>query len=154
MFAELDLDTRYIHMPGQMDYRFYLGLLRASDVHYYFSTGFVLSWSCLEAMALGCLVIASATPPVQEVIRHQYNGLLVDFNDPAALAEQTLRALREAPAMQHLRDAARRTVAHLYNSRDSVPLQQHLLADLAAGRKPPPSAQAIIEWRKRNGMAL
>ena len=52
-----------------------------SDVHLYLTVPFVLSWSLLEAMAAGCALVASATPPVQEVLRHKRSALLVDFFD-------------------------------------------------------------------------
>ena len=47
----------------------------------------------LEAMALGCLVIGSATAPVRLVDGE--NGRLVDFFDPRALAEHTAAALED-----------------------------------------------------------
>ncbi|MDZ4262555.1 MAG: glycosyltransferase, partial [Pseudomonadota bacterium] len=54
---------------------------------------FVLSWSLLEAMASGCLIIGSDTAPVREVIQHRHNGLLVDFFDSGKMAEAVLTAL-------------------------------------------------------------
>jgi glycosyltransferase involved in cell wall biosynthesis len=44
-------------------------------------------------MASGCLVIGSDTAPVREVIKHGYNGLLVDFFDSDKIAETVLAAL-------------------------------------------------------------
>ena len=154
MLSELDLDMRYIHMPGNMNYRFYLGLLRASNVHYYFTTGFVLSWSCLEAMAMGCLVIGSATPPVQEVITHGDNGLLVDFNDADTLAEQTIRALDESKSMKALRTQARSTIVGNYSIDQVLPMQELLLMDLAKSEIPPPAAMKINEWRSKHGLSI
>lgn len=47
----------------------------------------------LEAMASGCPVIASNIPVVDEVVQHEYNGLLTPRDDPRALAEMITRIL-------------------------------------------------------------
>lgn len=46
----------------------YLSLLQVSTVHVYLSYPFVLSWSLMEALAASCLIIASRTPAIEEVI--------------------------------------------------------------------------------------
>jgi len=56
-----------------------LNVLQVSSVHVYLTVPFVLSWSMMEAMAAGCVVLGSSTPPVQEFIQHGKNGLLTDF---------------------------------------------------------------------------
>jgi glycosyltransferase involved in cell wall biosynthesis len=68
----------------------------------------------LEAMSTGCLVIASDTPPVAEVITHEKNGLLVDFFSPLAIADAVDKALQSPQTMQPLRAAARRHILKNY----------------------------------------
>ena len=65
----------------------YHDVLAASDVHLYLTVPFVLSWSLLEAMAAGCALVCSATPPVEEVLEHNSSALLVDFFSPQTQAE-------------------------------------------------------------------
>jgi glycosyltransferase involved in cell wall biosynthesis len=76
---------------------------------------FVLSWSMLEAMSAGALVIASKTAPVEEVIVDGENGLLVNFFDSERLAELTIEALAAPSQFRSLREAARRTIVDRYD---------------------------------------
>ena len=65
----------------------------------------------LEAMACGCLVIGSRTPPVEEVVRDGENGYLVGFFDRGAIASATLDAVRGGSAGPRLRTQARHDTA-------------------------------------------
>src|SRR5229473_2771709 len=111
MLAELGgrLDLSRIHFVGWLPYAQYLAVLQVSSAHVYLTYPFVLSWGLLEAMAAGCLVIASRTTPVEEVIDGT-NGHLVEFFDTDALARQICSALRNRAAGKPLRDKARRLV--------------------------------------------
>jgi glycosyltransferase involved in cell wall biosynthesis len=111
LLRELDgkIDLERVSFLGRIPYGKYLDLLRRSSVHVYLTYPFVLSWSLLEAMACGCVVVGSRTPPVEEVIRHGENGLLVDFFDPgkiaAAVDDALARQAELAPMRQHARDS-------------------------------------------------
>jgi glycosyltransferase involved in cell wall biosynthesis len=111
----MKLDTKRIHFVGHVPHSVLHRLLRISSCHVYFTVPFVLSWSLLEAMACGCLVVGSATPPVQEVIDDGMNGLLVDFFDHENLAKTVARVLADPKAYDPLRQAARQTVVDHYD---------------------------------------
>jgi glycosyltransferase involved in cell wall biosynthesis len=91
------IDLSHVHFVGKVPYADFLRVLQVSTVHVYLTYPFVLSWSLLEAMSAGCAIVASDTAPVREAIRHGETGQLVDFFDPAALAQQVI-ALCDDPA--------------------------------------------------------
>jgi glycosyltransferase involved in cell wall biosynthesis len=97
MLAQVKLDPQRTHFLGKVPYDVYRKVLQVSAAHVYLTYPFVLSWSMLEAMASGCLLIGSKTPPVQEVITHGENGLLVDFFDAPAMAQQIAEVLQSPP---------------------------------------------------------
>ncbi|MBN9455341.1 MAG: glycosyltransferase [Bosea sp.] len=109
MLAETELAERVVHIPW-LPHESLVRLFQVSAAHVYLTVPFVLSWSLLEAMACGCLVVASDTPPVQEAIRDGVNGLLAPFDAPAILAQRIAEALRRPQGMASLRRAARETV--------------------------------------------
>lgn len=111
------VDWSRVHFLGRIPYADFLTVLQVSAVHVYLTYPFVLSWSMLEAMAAGCLVVASATAPVEEVIRHGENGLLVDFFDHERLAGVVVDALAKPNDFTGLRAAARRTVVERFDLR-------------------------------------
>ncbi len=90
-------------------------------MHLYLTYPFVLSWSLLEAMSAGCLVIGSHTPTLTEVIRHGRNGLLVDFFDQADLIERIDEVLDHPDRMRKLRDEARRTMIRRFDLKTVAP---------------------------------
>lgn len=117
MLTEVELGdaAARVHFLGKLPYADYLSVLHVSKVHLYLTYPFVLSWSCLEAMAAGCLVVGSATAPVQEVIEDGTNGLLVPFHDPAIITLRILEALGlSGSARAELCQAARQTVIDRY----------------------------------------
>lgn len=128
------IDVNRVHFLGRISYDRYLKLLQVSACHVYLSYPFVLGWSCIEAMSAGCLLVGSATAPVQEVIQDRVNGLLVDFFDYDALATAVIDALAQPAAYAHLRKAARETAVARYDlATQCLPRQIELVDKLAAG---------------------
>ncbi len=124
MLEKLDLDLSRLHFTGRLPYNQYLQVLQASSVHIYLTRPFVLSWSMLEAMATGCLIVASNTAPVTEVIRDGENGLLVDFFSPQEIAERVDEVLERPESMAAIRQQARETILEHYDL--SKLLAEHL----------------------------
>ena len=109
MLEELQgqLDLERIHFLGRIPYPVLLALLQASWVHVYLSYPFIMGWSLLEAMACGCCIVGSEGPPVEEVIHHGVNGLLVPMAEPSRLADAVLGLLANSSLRQQLGEQAR-----------------------------------------------
>jgi glycosyltransferase involved in cell wall biosynthesis len=121
---------------GGVPYDTFIAALQVSSAHVYLTYPFVLSWSALEAMSAGCLVIGSDTAPVREVISSGDNGLLVPFFAVDELAERVVQALQEPDRFLAIRKAARHFVIEHYDAaRICVPRMRELL-DLKAPATP------------------
>lgn len=107
MMAEVSFDLSSVHFTGKLPYQKYRAVLKVSKAHVYLTYPFVLSWSLLESMASGCVVVASDTAPVQEVIVDGMNGLLVDFFDCKAIARKVSGVLKSERDMQEIGDSAK-----------------------------------------------
>ncbi len=135
LLAEVDLGEHAarVHFMGKLAYADYLALLRVSSAHLYLTFPFVLSWSCMEAMAAGCLMVASDTGPVREVIAHGENGLLFPFHDGDALVQTLCAALDDPERGAKLRAAARQTVVERYELRLCLAAQARLIERVLKG---------------------
>lgn len=143
------LDMSRVHFLGQIDYASYLKVLQISSAHVYLSYPFVLSWSFVEAMAAGCLVIGSRTAPVMELLQDRRNGLSVDFFSAEELAERVSEALTRRKQLLGLRKAARQHAVQHYGLKTVIlPAWEPLLQDLISGRRP--QAAPVVQ-APRNG---
>lgn len=97
MLAEVgsQLDPTRTHFMGKLPYADYKRVLQVSSAHVYLTYPFVLSWSCLEAMATGCRLVASDVAPVREVLPE--GEAMCRPLDAGALAEGMILRI-EAPA--------------------------------------------------------
>jgi glycosyltransferase involved in cell wall biosynthesis len=114
LLDEVTLPPGRVHFLGKLPYSEYLRVLQVSSAHVYLTRPFILSWSCMEAMSAGCLVIGSATPPVEEVLIDGNNGILTDIHSPDAIARDTAEALDAGSSLDKLRQRARETVVRRY----------------------------------------
>jgi glycosyltransferase involved in cell wall biosynthesis len=116
MLAEIpSLDLSRVHFVGHIAYEDYRRLLQVSAAHIYLTYPFVLSWSMMEAMSCGCVVIGSRTAPVTELIRENENGKLVDFFDTGEITAAVTSTLRNRTRLAEMRTQARRTIVDRYS---------------------------------------
>jgi glycosyltransferase involved in cell wall biosynthesis len=109
------LPMERVHFLGGIAYADYLRVLQVSACHVYLTYPFVLSWSCMEALSVGCTVVGSRTGPVEEVVRHDVTGRLVDFFDVAALADEVVSVLQNREEFTHLGTAGRVLMRQRYD---------------------------------------
>jgi glycosyltransferase involved in cell wall biosynthesis len=129
-FEGVDADPARLHFLGKVPHAQMLAALRLSTAHVYYSYPFVLSWSLVEAMASGCYIVASDTPPLHDAIEDGVNGRLLPFFDVAALSEALIAACRDPRASAPLRAAARATAVAKFASRDGRAAWLSLLQEL------------------------
>lgn len=137
MLKKVPLDLSRVHFVGTLPYALYLKVLQASSVHVYLTRPFVLSWSAIEALSAGCLVLGSDTAPVREVIRDGDNGLLVDFFSPKQIADRIDEVLDHPTQMAEIRAKARQSVLERYSLNSLLPQHLQLITDVASRSLPP-----------------
>jgi len=131
------IDLSRVHFTGMVPHAQLHAIMRVSSAHIYLTFPFVLSWSMVESMACGCLIIGSNTPTVTEVLQHERNGLLTDFFSPEALAATINQAIERQSDYAPLRAAARKDAVEKFDLRKvTLPRQTQLLHAVAEGRFP------------------
>ena len=126
--VEREIDPSRVHFLGRVPRADFLRVLQVSACHVYLTMPFVLSWSMMEAMAVGCPLVASDTPPCREVVRHGDNGMLVPFFEPDVIAEAVSQMLADRSRASSFGAAARRTVERGYGIRGAVAATRALIA--------------------------
>lgn len=130
---EFEFDMSRLHMPGLRPLNNFRNLMRLSSAHVYLTVPFVLSWSLMEAMSTGALIVGSDTEPVREVITDGENGVLVDFFDVDALVSKLCHILDTKADYQPLKEQARQTILENYSTTDLLPRYWDLIQSVANG---------------------
>ena len=133
MLAECDMDPTRLHFVGLLPPKRYCTLLQASDCHVYLTIPFVLSWSFIEAMSVGCALVASDAAPVREAVGGDDAALLVEHYDVAALTAAITATLDDTEASAARRKAARARVLEAYDRSWIWPMRAHFLKSLVDG---------------------
>ena len=131
---EWPMDPSRLHQLPALGYDDYKRVIQRSWVHVYWTVPFILSWSLMEAMASGCCIVASSTPPVEEVITCGEQGQLVDFFDPEALSQQVDHLLQNLEQRQKLGQcASQRILEGGYDLQNTLKQQLQLLDHVIHG---------------------
>ena len=144
--AQDKYDMSKFHFLGRMNPIDLGKLLAAGDLHIYLTVPFVLSWSMMDAMSCGAVVLGSDTAPVREMIRDGENGLLADFFDADALAAKAISVLKDPDAARPLGRAAEAMIQETYSLESLVPRMIRLYEETAAMKLPgwtPPPPTAV-----------
>lgn len=126
-----EFDHSRLHFTGPLSYSEYRQVLQHSSVHVYLTYPFVLSWSFLEAMACGCAIVASQTPPVEEVMQHGQEGILVPFFEVNQLVSAIMEALDNKEMRKLMGQAARKRIVECYAAERLLPIQESLLEKIS-----------------------
>lgn len=132
MLKKTPLDPERVHFVGKLSRSAYLSLLQVSALHLYLSVPFVLSWSCVEALSCGCLLLASDVAPVREVVEDGVNGFLVDARDSGMLASRAADLLAHRHQLDEVRRNAREQAIANFELRQCLAKQKQLIAELTS----------------------
>lgn len=120
-------DKDRVHFTGSLNRGDYQKMLRSSSCHVYLTRPFILSWSMMEAMSFALPMVCSKTPPCEEVMVHEENGLLADFRSPHHIAEKIIELLDDREKAKRLGRAARETILRNYRLQDCLKQQKDLI---------------------------
>lgn len=129
-------DWERVHFLGKVPYDRFLSMLQITRAHIYLTYPFVLSWSLIEAMAIGAPIVASDTAPVKEVITHGETGRLFPFFDGARMVEEIGRVLDDAQMRAELAEASRAFAVAGYDLQSRCLPQQLVWIDRLHGMSP------------------
>lgn len=138
VFAQDHYDLSKFIFTGHISEQKLAQVLSLSDLHIYLTEPFIASWSMVDAMSCGAVVLASDQTCTREYIRHGENGLLCDFFDVEAMARQAVEVLRSPGDYRHLAEAAIRTVEEKYSFAVARPRLKEYFQRVASRRRADP----------------
>lgn len=124
-----------LHFLGTISEEQKLALLRASDVLPFPSRYEGFGLPLLEAMAAGTPVISTDIPVVNEIVRNGENGILVPYDDTAALAKALVRVIEQPELRARLVEGGVRTVEQQFDPQQLAAQTVELYQQVIEARK-------------------
>ena len=84
----------------------------------------------MEAMSFACPMVGSKTPPVEEVMEDNVNGLLAEFRSPYHIARKIEEQLDNPERAKKLGLAARETILERFELMKCMRAQEDLMYSL------------------------
>jgi glycosyltransferase involved in cell wall biosynthesis len=131
--ATVRADRSHFIFLGQIEPEELARVLAVSDLHVYLSVPFVTSWSLLNALSAGCVVLGPDDTATREFIYPDRNGLLMPLFDGDRWVEAALRVLAAPEEYRHLGTGARERVEGQHSADAVVPEAQRRLTTWAGG---------------------
>ncbi|MGF1476086.1 MAG: glycosyltransferase [Geminicoccaceae bacterium] len=129
--AELGVAKNVRFVPWQTDV---IRLLEAMDLFVMTSRWEGLPLSLLEAMAMGCVPVATRADGIVDVIEQGKNGYLAAIGDHGAIAEAIVRLLKNEGERGAMSQAARERIQRHFSRQQMLYQWQDLMVRLARGR--------------------
>lgn len=126
---------QHIHVLGYLPDETLINLYRVSDVLLFPTRYEGFGLPLLEAMAAECPLIASDIPVVREIVRDGMNGLLVPYNDAAALARAVILLLGQPALRQRLVAGGQAVLDQHYQESRLVGQIEHLYESIRSGER-------------------
>ena len=123
-----------VEFTGELDHAKSLELLAESDSLICCSRDETMPITILEAMSLGKVVISADVGGIAEWVRDEMNGLLVERENPPALAEAIARCITDKQLVGRLRAGGRRTFERHFTIERFTAHFERLLMEAAADR--------------------
>jgi glycosyltransferase involved in cell wall biosynthesis len=132
-----EYDLSRFRFPGFVAPEVLADILSTGDVHIYLTEPFIASWSMVNAMACGAVLVASDQRCVREYVTPGVDGILADFFDFEAIASRTIEVLKDPAAFAPMRLAAMKTVIDKYSLDVALPRIKELFERVAVMRREP-----------------
>lgn len=128
--AKLSPDIRAsVQFHGQVERSHLLESLRRARVAIFPSYAEAFAMAPLEAMAAGCPTIGTMRGSGPELLQHESEGLLVDPDRPARMADSILRVLNDDLLARRLGEAGRARVERDFTADVLLPQNEQLYAE-------------------------
>ncbi len=129
-------DSQRFWMLGSVPPATVAEVLSASDLHVYSSRPYPVSRSMLEALASGCIVLASDSEEVREIVSEGQTGLLAAGHDPESWERRACAVLDDVAGHRPLAEAAVQMVRENYSQDVTLPRLAAYFNDLAEAALP------------------